>query len=167
MTHPVRRPLLLALALAALTAGLASGPAAAATPPRCGVSSLLGELRNPTAGLGSRFVTLVLTNVTRHRCSLRGYPGMQLLNAVNLPIVTHVVRIAATPHTVVLNPGASARSSLRFGAIPGPGEPQSGACEPKPARVEVTPPNAAGHLVLPWRLGSVCEHGTIDAKPVT
>jgi Protein of unknown function (DUF4232) len=161
------RRAVLAVALAACPLVAAATTASAASVPRCGVSSLLGELRNPTAGLGSRFVTLVLTNVTRHRCSLAGYPGLRLLGPVNLPIATHVVRDhSVAPHTVVLNPGASARSTLRFGAIPGPGEPQSGACEPKPARVQVTPPHATGHLVLPWRLGSVCEHGTIDVRPV-
>jgi hypothetical protein len=170
MAHSTHRRLarrtLLAAALVPFALAVAA-PAATAAAPRCGVSSLLGELRHPTAGAGSRFVTLVLTNVTRRTCTLVGYPGMQLLGPTNLPLPTHVVRDRSrTPHRVTLHPGASARSSLRFRGIAGPGEPQGGACEPTPARVEVTPPDATRHLVLPWRLGPVCEHGAIDVRPM-
>ncbi len=174
MSHPhptraLRRGMATALALAALAAVLLAPAAApASAPPRCGTFSLLGELRHPTAGLGSRFVTLVLTNVTRRTCTLRGYPGLRLLGATNLPLPTRVVHVAVAggPRTVVLTPGASARSDLRFSAIAHPGEPVSGACEPNPARVRVAPPGGAHPLVVPWRLGPVCTHGAIEAKPL-
>jgi Domain of unknown function (DUF4232) len=157
--------LVLVLALAAASAAFSH--ARVVTTPRCGVLSLMGELRSPTAGAGQRFVTLVLTNVTRHTCTLLGYPGLRLLDARNRPLPTHVVRDRSrTPRVVRLTPGDSARSDLRWSAIPGPGEPQRGRCEPRPARVAVRPPGVAQRLVLPWRLGSVCEHGTIDVRPL-
>jgi hypothetical protein len=174
MSHPSHRrrarPLAaLALTLAALGA-IPAAPAAAPAraPPACGSFSLLGELRHPTAGAGSRFVTLVLTNVTRSSCSLRGYPGLRLLGPTNLPLPTHVVHVAVAgaPRTVVLAPGGSARSALRFSAIAHPGEPAAGACEPRPARVRVAPPGGAHPLVIPWRLGPVCDRGRIEAKPL-
>jgi len=168
-----RRAILLALALAALgaatvAAATTAAPAPAATPPTCGTFALLGELRHPTAGLGSRFVTLVLTNVTRSTCRLRGYPSLRLLGPTNRPLPTHVVHVAVAggPRTVVLAPGASARSDLRFSAIAHRGEPTRGACEPRPARVRVAPPGGAHPFVIPWRLGPVCGHGEIEAKPL-
>ncbi|HXE44587.1 MAG TPA: DUF4232 domain-containing protein [Conexibacter sp.] len=170
--HPVRAPrhgAALALALAVLGGALALPAAAPArAPPTCGTFSLLGELRNAQGAAGSRLVTLVLTNVTRQTCSLRGYPGLRLLGPTNAPLPTRVVHVAVAggPRTVVLTPGASARSDLRFSAVPHPGEPTSGACEPTPARVRVAPPGGAHPFVIPWRLGPVCGHGAIDAKPL-
>ncbi|MBS1868483.1 MAG: DUF4232 domain-containing protein [Actinobacteria bacterium] len=159
-----------ALALVALAAVLLIAPTAApaSAPPRCGTFSLLGELTHPTAGAGSRFVTLVLTNVTRRSCTLRGYPGLRLLGPTNLPLPTRVVhvRVAGGPRRVVLAPGASARSDLRFSAFAHAGEPATGACEPNPARVRVAPPGGAHPFVIPWRLGPVCGHGEIDVKPL-
>jgi len=159
------RRAVLALLLAALAAALLAPAVRSATPARCGTFSLLAELRHPTAGAGSRFVTLVLTNVTRRTCTLKGYPGLRLLGPTNLSLPTRVVRVRPpAPRLVVLAPGASARSALRFGALPGPGEPQLGRCEPAPARLRVAPPGGAHPIVVPWRLGPVCEHGRIEAR---
>ena len=163
----VRRLLVLAALATTVTAALpAQAPAARA--PRCTVSTLLGELTRPQAGAGQRFVTLVLTNVTRRSCSLGGYPGGLLLGARNNALPTNVVRLADVPvRTVVLAPGKSAVSTLQWGAIAGTGDRQTGTCQPTPARIEITPPNAAQHLVLPWRLGPVCERGRIVVTPMT
>jgi uncharacterized protein DUF4232 len=153
----------------AIPAPITAAPhAAAAAPPRCGVLSLMGELRHPTAGAGQRFVTLVLTNVTRQTCTVRGYPGLRLLDRRNNPLPTRVVPDRSRPvHLLVLAPGDTARSDLRWGAIPGPGEPAAGPCEPNPARIAVRPPHAAHRLVLPWRFGPVCERGRIDVRPLS
>jgi hypothetical protein len=153
------------LALAAIAASTAAVPARVVTTPRCNRLSLLGELRDATGGAGSRFATLVLTNTTRHTCTLLGYPSLRLLDRRNRRLPTHVVRDhSRTPHVVRLLPGDSARSDLRWGAIPGPDEPQSGPCEPTPARLAVAPPGSSLALVIPWRMGPVCEHGTIDVR---
>jgi hypothetical protein len=167
------RTFVVALVTTALLASAgATGAASAAsrrvvTMPRCGVLSLMGELRGASAGAGSRFLTIVLTNVTRRSCTLFGYPGLSLLDGRNRALPTHVVRDhSRTPRVVVLAPGQVARSALRWGAIPGPGEPQSDRCEPNPVRVAITPPGMGQRLVLPWRQGSVCEHGTIDVRPL-
>lgn len=169
MRRRVRRralPSFVAVAVAvAGTAALLPGSASAATP-RCTVSKLSVELRNPSAGAGQRFLTLVMTNATRSSCSLFGYPGMQLLGSRNQELPTNVVRFRARVRTVVLAPGERATTQLRWGAIAGPGEPAMGRCEPNPARVEITPPNATRHVVLPWRYGPVCERGEITVRPM-
>jgi hypothetical protein len=156
-----------AAALAASLSIVAAPRSAAAAPPRCDVLSLMGELRHPTAGAGQRFVTLVLTNVTRRSCTLRGYPGLRLLDRRNLPLPTRVVRVRGRARLLILTPGDTARADLRWGAIPGPGEPPAGPCEPAPARIAVRPPGAAHRLVLPWRLGPVCERGAIEVRPLS
>lgn len=171
--HHLSRRMAIAAGMAAVAlaipAPIAAAPrAAAAAPPRCGVLDLMGELRHPTAGAGQRFVTLVLTNVTRRTCALRGYPGLRLLDRRNNPLPTRVVPDRSRrPHLLVLAPGDTARSDLRWGAIPGPTEQHAGPCEPNPARIAVRPPHAARRLVLPWRLGPVCERGRIEVRPLS
>jgi Protein of unknown function (DUF4232) len=166
MPRPTRR-LLLALvvaSLAALTAVPAAAPAR--TAPRCTVPMLLGKLRRPSAGAGQRYARLLLTNATRHTCSLGGYIGAQLLDARNHPLPTRVVRDRSrSAHTFTLAPGQSATTVLHWGAVAGSGDRQTGTCQPTPARIEVTPPNATRHLVLPWRGGPVCERGRIVVTP--
>jgi uncharacterized protein DUF4232 len=167
MPRPTRR-LLLALAVAglsALTAVPAAAPARTVT--RCTVPMLLGKLRRPSAGAGQRYARLLLTNVTRRTCSLGGYIGAQLLDARNDPLPTRVVRDTSRgAHTVTLAPGKSATTVLHWSAVAGSGDRQTGTCQPTPARIEVTPPNATRHLVLRWRGGPVCERGRIVVTPL-
>lgn len=169
MLRTVPRRLVLAAAVAALALAAAALPAASsAATPRCTVSSLLGELRSPSAGAGQRQAKLVLTNVTRKTCSLGGYIGAQLLGARNRDLPTDVVRnTSRRAGTVVLDAGESAATTLQWGVVAGTGDRQSGECQPTPARIEITPPNATGHLVLPWRNGPVCEQGRIVVTPLT
>jgi hypothetical protein len=168
MPRPIPRRIVLAIAAAALAVAAALPVTASAATPRCTVASLLGELRSPTAGAGQRQAKLILTNVTRRTCTLGGYPGGQLLGARNRDLPTNVVRNTARRAGIVtLAPGDSAQTTLQWGAIAGTGDRQTGECEPTPARIEVTPPNASGHLVLPWRNGPVCERGRIVVNPMT
>lgn len=160
-------PTLAASIAAACVIALVPSSASAATP-RCTVAKLDGSFRNQSAGAGNRFVTLVLTNTSRTTCSLFGYPGGQLLGARDRDLPTTFVRNRSrTPKTVVLTAGQSALSQFRWGAVAGRGEPTNGPCEPTPARIEITPPNATQHLVLPWRMGPVCERGAITVAPMT
>lgn len=156
----------LVAALAATAVLALAGPAAAA-PPRCTVPQLKGAITNVTAGAGSRFATLSLRNASRRTCKLFGYPGALLLSRSGRALPTRVVRdTSVRPATVVLAPGRRATSQWRWGAIAGKGEPADGNCEPTASRIEVTPPNATGHLVLPWRYGPVCQHGKITVRPM-
>jgi len=161
------------VAAAVATACLAAVPAVAVTAaqaavPRCTVPQLRGALKNLQAGAGNRFGTLVLRNVSSRPCRLFGYPGALLRSRSGRAIPTDVVRDRSVrPVTVVLRAdGGRAVSQWRWGAIPGRGEPTRGRCEPRPARIEVTPPNATRQLVLPWRSGPVCQHGRIEVRPM-
>ena len=167
MPRPTRR-FLLALTVASLAA-LAAVPAAAParTASRCTVPMLLGKLRRPSAGAGQRYARLLLTNVTRRTCSLGGFIGAQLLDARNDSLPTRVVRdTRRRARTVTLAPGQSATTVLHWGAVAGTGDRQTGTCQPAPARIEITPPNATRHLVLPWRNGPVCQRGRIVVTPL-
>jgi hypothetical protein len=110
---------------------------------------------------------VVFTNTGAQPCTMLGYIGMQLLGASNAKIPTNVVRVPGVPvNLVTLPPGGKSSSALQWGAIPGPGEPTTGPCEPDPQQVQITPPNETHQLVVPWSGGPVCEQGTINAKPV-
>lgn len=165
---PVLRTAAALLAASTCLALLSPTVASAATPARCAVPQLSGSLKAGSPGAGQRFATLTLKNRSSKRCSLFGYPGGQLLSASGADIPTNVVRDhSRTPKTVVLNPGRSASTLLQWGAIAGSGDAQRGRCQPNPARIEVTPPNATNHLVLRWTFGSVCQRGRIVVRPMS
>ena len=163
-----RRELAAALVAASTCLALLPTAASAATPPRCTVPQLAGSLRAGSPGAGQRFATLRLRNRSPRACSLFGYPGGQLLSRSGAEIPTDIVRDRSrTPRTVVLRPGAAAKTLLHWGAVAGSGDRQRGRCQPNPARFEVTPPNATNHLVLRWTFGPVCERGRIVVRPMS
>jgi hypothetical protein len=157
------------IAAALGAAAIAAGPGRATAPlPRCHTGDLAGTLKRGSPGAGQRYATLLLRNRSTHRCRVYGYIGAQLLGAGGRPLPTTVVRDRTrTPRRVVLAPGRRAQALLHWAAIPGPGEPQSGPCEPTARRIEITPPDETTHLILRWRFGPVCEHGRIDVRPLT
>lgn len=168
MPRHLLRGAVAALAATAVALPATATTASAATPARCTVPQLAGSLRAGSPGAGQRFATLRLRNRSSRACSLFGYPGGQLLARGGAEIPTEIVRDRSrTPRTVVLRPGASARTLLQWGAVAGTGDRQSGRCQPNPARFEVTPPNATNHLVLRWSFGSVCERGRILVRPMS
>jgi hypothetical protein len=138
-----------AAATLAATAAAAAGNAASVS--RCATSGLVVWLKtgDGNAGAGSFFVTLELTNLSGHRCSLLGYPGV---SAVDL--AGHALGSAAsrnprtTPRTAVLAPGGSASSVLQIndtGVFP------SGACRPVTAAgLRVFPPGATASKIVPF-----------------
>jgi Protein of unknown function (DUF4232) len=171
--HPRRRGRRAATVLAVVAAAgvcltaFAAPAATAAAPTRCTVPQLRGSLTNFSAGAGQRYATLVLRNASRRSCTMFGYPGALLLASNGRALPTNVVRDRSVrPRTIVVRPGGRATSQWHWSVIPGVGEQHPGRCEPPPARVEVTPPNDFSHLVLPWRSGPVCEHGTITVRPM-
>ena len=69
-------------------------------------------------------------------------------------------------HRVVLAPGERAATKRRWGAIPGPGEPQTGACEPTAQHLRVTPPDETSSLRLRWKGVPACQSGRIEVTPL-
>jgi Protein of unknown function (DUF4232) len=80
-------------------------------------------------------------------------------------VPTRFVRVAGPAKTVRLARGAVASSLLHWTAIASGSEPQTGACEPTPAALLVTPPNERTTLRVRWTLGPVCAKGRIDQRP--
>jgi hypothetical protein len=122
---------------------------------------------NPDAGAGQRHLTLVLMNNGSASCEVFGYVGLQLLTSGGAVVPTNVTRInlSARAH-VIVPPGGQVSTLMHWGVIPGPGEPNSGPCEPTPAKIEITPPNETAFLTQPWTGDVVCEHGTIEVTPL-
>jgi hypothetical protein len=150
-----------ALALVAVPSASAAAPDA-----RCHTSQLAASLSAGSPGAGQRYALLSLRNRSRRTCRVFGYAGLQLLDSGRRAISTNLVRDRAkAPRRIVLAPGHRTRALLHWTIIPGAGEPQSGACEPASRWAQVTPPDERAFLVIPWRLGSVCQHGRIDITP--
>jgi Protein of unknown function (DUF4232) len=139
---------------------------AAAKPTRCFTSNVRASLLPRPPGAGQRFAHVQLTNVSSRTCTIFGYAGAQLLRANGSRVPTDIVRDHShTPHLVTLRPGQRASASWHWGAVPGPGEPTTGRCEPIAKRIEITPPDATKHRVIRWPFGPVCEHGRIVERP--
>jgi len=107
-----------------------------------------------------------LTNSSAAMCTIFGYGGMQLTDSASSPVPTRLTRVnPPAPHRVTLAPGASAVSQLHWTAVPGTGEPATGACESSATFAQVTPPDETASLPVPWTMGPVCQRGAIDQQP--
>jgi hypothetical protein len=143
---------------------------------RCHTSGLTGRwaLVPGSAGAGHVVAQVTLTNRTRSTCRVYGYIGMQLLGSGGSTVPTNVTRTGpGAAATISLAPGASAVTDVRFSPdIPGPGEPQSGACEPAAYSVQITPPDETTQLVSQIFVNgaasheTVCERGLLQIGPV-
>lgn len=132
----------------------------------CGTVTLHAKLTLGGAAAGNRYALLVLTDTGAAPCRTYGYPGLKLTGTGNPP--TKAVRVTETgkPVHLTLKPGASAWTRLHWGAAPGAGDHQTGACQPTPAHLWITPPDQRDHLTVKWSFGPVCEHGTIYVSPL-
>jgi uncharacterized protein DUF4232 len=129
----------------------------------CKTSQLSANLTNPDAGAGQRYLTLVYTNNSGQDCTMYGFPGLQLLGPGNPP--TNVVRNPVPKNLITLAAnGGHAFTVLHWGTMPSSGDANSGDCQPDPAQVKLTSPNASDSLTQPWTYGPVCAMGTIDVN---
>ena len=137
-------------------------------PGRCLTSDLTADLGWVEGAAGSRFSAVVLTNRSRHTCTIYGYGGLQLLDANHHPVATRQVRNhGVRPSLVVLRPGMSAHAEVQWSAVSNPGDSQNGACQPEPAFLLVTPPDETRSLSVRWKAESVCARGAISQGPYT
>jgi hypothetical protein len=117
-----------------------------------------------SAGAGQIEYLLTLKNTSSTRCYVSGLPQAQLLGAGGATLPT---RIAPSGKTlaihVVLAPGSSAGARARFSPdVPGTGDSQTGACQPKARTLQVTP-DGGGTTAAPVQPPtSVCEQGTLS-----
>lgn len=134
---------------------------------RCHTSELTGSLTAGSAGAGQRYATLVLRNTGGRTCTVHGFGGLGLAAADGSALPTRQVRSGGPAATVVLAPGATVRSMLHWGAVNGPGDSSTGACQPSPATLRVIPPDETDALSVAWTFGPVCEGGAIEQRPYT
>jgi hypothetical protein len=140
---------------------------AAATAAACPDSALAGTFRGipGSAGAGQISYALVVKNTSGSTCLVSGLPVVQLLGADGSALPTNVSAEspgATTAVKVTLAPGDSASAQARFSPdVPGVGEGQTGACEPKAAQMRVTAPGGGEFDVPVIPQTSVCEHGSL------
>ena len=159
-TSTATRRAVLAAAIVAGAIG-AAATAHAATLPRCHTADLSGRFGFIQGAAGSRFGPVILTNRSRHTCTIFGYLGAQLIGTGGRRLRTVVVRDhSRIPHTVRLRPGRSAAATVRWSAIPSGSE----RC-PLPRSMHVTPPDETTQLRLRWTSDRVCGGGRIDVRP--
>ena len=120
-----------------------------------------------SAGAGQIEYVLTLRNISGRGCRLGAAPpGVKLLDASGSPLPTRAVLAQAgnqsTP-PATLEPGTAAAAAVRFSPdVAGPGDAQSGPCQPKAHALEVTA-TGGGTVDVPIRPPtSVCERGTLD-----
>lgn len=141
------------LAIATALAMPAVLSTAAAAEPWCGTESLsasTGSYGSPGDQAQIHF-NVILTNISSQSCTLRGYPGVDLLGpddpmwgpTYSLP------RQTGDPQPITLAPGAAASSRLSFLSVP---DTDDGWV---PATIVVTPPDATTALETPWIPGSI------------
>jgi hypothetical protein len=134
-------------------------------PGRCHTGDLAARLAPGSPGAGQRYATLVLTNRGGSLCTVFGFGGLGLVAPGGVPLPTRQVRVRdPAPATVALEPGDSVGSGLHWSVVAGPGEAQTGNCQPMPSTLQVIPPDETEALSVPWGLGPVCEGGTIEQK---
>lgn len=132
---------------------------------RCGTSALRGQLVGGSPGAGQRYATLVVTNISGSTCTLYGYSGLQLLGPDGRSLPTQLQRTANPgPRLVMLAPGKTASQELHWGVVPGPGESDTGQCEPPPTAASVIPPDETTPLRVGWTFGPVCQSGRMDGS---
>ncbi|HZD66193.1 MAG TPA: DUF4232 domain-containing protein [Acidimicrobiales bacterium] len=137
-------------------------------PSRCHTAQLSAQVVRRGAATGHVGQTIALRNVSSLACTLYGYPGLLMLDAADRPLMTRVNRgtsyvvHAQTPATVTLAPGGAASFALGYRNATG----YPGSRCPTSARLEVTPPNATHHLVIPDRLSPYGPCGRITVSPV-
>jgi hypothetical protein len=139
------------MTIAAVLALPAATNTTAAAVPWCGADSLsLGT--SPPISPGQQAYLhfyVILTNVSQQTCTLRGYPGVDLVGPDDptLGPTYSLPREGGDVQAVVLAPGASAASLLAFLPKLGPD-----GVEPAwpPTTIVVTPPDSTTQLHTPW-----------------
>lgn len=153
------------------SSSVASSPSTTAVPPsgptRCPTADLAGSVAGSSGAAGTIQMTIALRSTAPSPCTLFGYPGLQLLAGDGSALPTNVVRkggypfTAMAPTTVTLAPGQTADFNLGYSDVPVGGETSC----PTATSMEVTPPNATDHLVVPASLAP-CGGGTVVVSPV-
>jgi hypothetical protein len=155
-----RLALWLTLTPAVLAALLAAPATRAAALPWCGVGVLHVSLGDHEAGVGNIYTTLVLRNVGRGSCTLRGYPGISLVDGRGHQIGKAATRIAGDRPWLVLRTGGTV-STVIHTLNPGVGTTN---CLPPSAALRVYPPDSYTPVLVRVRLSECL--GVLEVHPL-
>jgi hypothetical protein len=150
----------LTLAAAVLGTPLAGPTTHAASVPWCGLGVLRVTLGGQNAGVGNIYTTLVLRNVGRVSCNLRGYPGVSLVDAQGRQIGRAATRVAAARPWLVLRPGGSA-STVIHTLNPGVG---TNDCLPQSVALRVYPPDSYTAVLVRAKLSECLS--VLEVRPL-
>jgi len=156
-----------AAALALLIGGssLAATHRAAAT--RCTTGRLVVWLDTEGNGAaGSVFYKLQFTNLSNHRCTLFGYPGVSAVDLHGHRLGNPAARLNSHPRHVTLRKGATAKALLQI--VEALNFPKS-RCHPVTAAgLRVFPPNTRTSGIVPFPFDACSRHGLVymNVKPV-
>jgi Domain of unknown function (DUF4232) len=154
-----------AIALASISATLiatASGSAATGTTastPRCATSQLVVWLDTQGNGAaGSITYDVEFTNLSGHRCTLFGYPGVSAVNLAGSQLGSAASRDRArAARRVTLRNGGTATALVR---IVDAGNFPSSSCRPVTAAgLRIFPPNQTAAKVIPFPFGACSRSG--------
>ncbi len=133
--------------LAAVPASMAALNAAAVG--TCVRRQLAVKPNGGEGAAGTIYNKWVLTNVSKTKCTLSGYPSIALYGKRGRPIPTTVKRdLPPGPAVVTLAPGGSARFLTSYSDVPSSRRP----C-PASSVMQITPPGVAKSLFIPAVLG--------------
>ena len=134
---------------------------------RCHTAGLALSLENVDAGAGNRVATFRFTNRTSVSCTFFGFPGAQLLDVQNNPLLTNVLRgggfVANQPGPllVAVPAGGSATFLMHWGVVPVGDETTC----PTSSQIAVTPPDEFDPIIIPAEI-TACGGGTLNVSAV-
>jgi Protein of unknown function (DUF4232) len=129
--------------------------------PRCTTSGLVVWMNTTGSGAaGTIYYHLEFTNLSGHRCTLRGYPGVSGVNLTGHRIGSAGSHNAIYPTTTItLANGATANALLGITEV---GFFSSSACHPTTAAgLRVYPPNQTTSKVIPFPFGACAHPGPV------
>jgi hypothetical protein len=133
---------------------------------RCVTSQLHMSLGQSQGAAGSTFTPIVFTNVSKHACTLFGYPGVSFLDSTGAQVGVDATHDGGEEATVTLAPGDAANAQLQ---VPDPGNYSASQCkQANAATLRVYPPGDFTALSVADAM-TVCttSTGAANVHPVT
>ncbi|PBC63877.1 hypothetical protein BKI49_12190 [Streptomyces sp. Tue6028] len=147
-----------ALLAAATAVGATHSPQAAPLTPPCTAADLRLSLGQEEYAAGSIFIPVNFTNTSTRVCSLRGYPGVSVLDAGHQQIGSPATHSSSPTTTVTVDPGQTVSATIRTNnAAVAPD------CRPLPDYIGIYPPASFQQVLLPYQL-LIC--GAFETSPV-
>ena len=153
---------IVALALPAGSAAQRAHPAGTGPCPAAGLVAWLDTTGNGAAG--TIFYTLHLTNLSGHRCTVRGYPGVSAAALSGRRIGPGALRSGMAVHTVTLANGAGAKANL--GIVEAGNFPPARCGETTAAGLRVFAPGATIARFVPFPFAACTRVANLRIAPL-